>query len=83
MSTFNNWFDTFISEKDLPLAQWELAGPDGTTHMIDSEVVVEAIKGAPAHEQTGIKATIVKIDFMNGDVNHFFRHLAQALVNNY
>ena len=83
MSNFNNWFNTFIDEKDVPLAIWEIEATDGTVHMIDSDVVIEAIKGAPAHEQNGIKAVIVKIDFMNGNVNDYFRHLAQALVNNY
>ena len=83
MSNFNTWFNNFTAEKVIPYASWEMVSGDGTTHMIDNDVVIEAIKTAPAHEQAGIKATIVKIDFMNGDVNHFFKHLAQALVNNY
>lgn len=82
MTNFNKWFETFLNEKDLPYQSWEIEH-DGQTHYIDSDVVVEAVKGAPAHEQASIKNTIVKIDFMNGDVNHFFRHLAGALVANY
>ena len=83
MSTFNTWFNTFTAEKEIPYASWELVSNDGTTHMIDNDVVIETIKTAPAHEQAGIKNILVKIDFANGDVNHFFKHLAQALVNNY
>jgi len=83
MSNFNDWFETFLEEKNLPYASWELTAPNGTLHLIDSNVVIEAIKGAPAGKQAGIKATIVKIDFLNGDVNDFFRHLAQALVNRF
>ena len=83
MSHFNNWFETFLSEKDMPIASWTIQDSTGTGHMIDSEVVIEVIKGAPGREQTGIKAMIVKIDFVNGNVNDYFRHLAQALVNNY
>ncbi len=30
-------------------------------------------------ERAKIKQTIVMIDFRNGDVLHFFRHLAQAV----
>ena len=82
MSQFNKWFETFLSEKDLPYASWEIE-TDDNFHIIDSDVVVEAIKGAPAHEQAQIKNTIVKIDFCNGDVNHFFEHLARGLVANY
>ena len=80
--TFNNWFATFIEEKKLPYASWEIETADAV-HIIDNEFVIEAIKTAPAHEQASIKNTIVKIDFANGDVNHFFKHLAGALANNF
>ncbi|WP_166822591.1 hypothetical protein [Thalassoroseus pseudoceratinae] len=83
MSVFLQWFETFLEEKNLPVAHWNITASDGTEHVIDSEVVIEAIKTAPAHEQAEIKTTIVKIDSLNGDVNHFFRHLATALVENY
>jgi len=80
---FTQWFETFLDEKGLAYRQWELTGPGGFTHIIDSEVVIEAIKTAPKHEQKAIKKTIVKIDFLNGDVLDYFKHLAQALVCNY
>jgi len=80
---FGKWFDTFLEEKDLPHASWDLTSPDGTLHCIDSDVVVEQIKHAPTKEKAGIKDMLVKIDFVNGDVNDYFKHLAQALVNNY
>jgi hypothetical protein len=41
--------------------------------------VVEAAKQAPLHEQQAIKTALVKIDFCNGDVCHFLRHLGRAL----
>lgn len=40
---------------------------------------MEAMFSAPAHEQAAIKTTLVKIDFRNGDILHFFRHLAGAI----
>lgn len=80
---FEIWFDTFIEEKNLPVASWELEGPDGMTHWIDSDVVIEYIRIAPPKEQFQIKDVIVKIDFMNGDINHFFNHLAKAIVAQY
>jgi hypothetical protein len=77
---FNNWIDTLVSEKGIDTeARFELEGPSGT-NSFPYGVVIEAIKGAPANEQKAIKTTIVKIDFCNGDVTHYFRHLAQALV---
>ena len=77
--TFNNWLETFITEKGIDLEQgFEVAGPSGANHMKYAHVV-DAIKQAPAHEQRGIKDMLVKIDFRNGDVRHYFCHLAQAI----
>ena len=77
--TFSNWLNTLIAEKGIDLEQgFEVEGASGTNHM-SYGIVVAAIKGAPKHEQAGIKTTIVKIDFHNGDVRHFLRHLAQAI----
>jgi len=83
MASFTKWFETFLEEKALPIKSWEIEDASGMVHFIDSEVVIEAIKGASANEQAQIKDTIVKIDFANGDVNHFFNHLAKGLVANF
>jgi len=82
-SKFNQWFETFLAEKELPIASWEIQDASGMVHFIDSEVVIEAIKGFSASEQDQVKAIIVKIDFINGEVNHFFGHLAKGLVANF
>ena len=76
---FTNWINTFIAEKGIDLEQrFEVEGPSGA-NSFEYGMIVDAIKQAPTHEQAAIKTTIVKIDFANGDVRHFFRHLAQAL----
>ena len=76
---FTNWINTFIAEKGIDLEQrFEVEGPSGA-NSFEYGMIVDAIKQAPANEQAAIKTTIVKIDFANGDVRHFFRHLAQAL----
>lgn len=74
-----NYFETFFSEKNLPYAMFEIE-LDDEVHMIDNETVIEMIKTAPAREQAQIKQMIVKIDFVNGDVNDFLRHLAECFV---
>jgi hypothetical protein len=77
--TFTKWLETFVSEKGLDTDQvFTVPGKSGDNH-IPLECVLDAIKGAPAHEQAGIKSMIVKIDFRNGDVCHYFKHLAQAI----
>ena len=79
MSNFASWLETFLSEKGID-GETVLAveGPSGP-NFIPVDCLVAAIIGAPANEQAGIKSTIVKIDFINGDVLHFFRHLARAI----
>ena len=81
--TFLKWFKTFIDEKNLPMQEWVITDKNGIDHFITSEVVIEAVKSASKAEQAQIKNTIVKIDFLNGNVMHFFNHLAKGLVNNY
>lgn len=79
-TVFNNWLDTFIDEKGLNIDHtFEVEGPVWGTNFIPLSVLVENIKLAPDHEQHEIKKVIVMIDFKNGDVMHFFNHLAKAL----
>lgn len=80
MPSFNQWLDTFLDEKQINLEEvFEVDGPSGT-NIMSYAVVVEALKEAPNHERKGVKSMLVKIDFANGDVRHYLRHLAQALV---
>ena len=78
--TFNKWLDTLVEEKGLDTeSAFEVDGPEWGMNYIPLGVVVDAIKQAPRHEQAQIKHTLVGIDFVNGDVMHFFKHLAGAL----
>ena len=77
--TFNKWLDTLVEEKGLDTEfTFEKEGEWGT-NWIPLAVVIEAIKNTSAQEQAKIKNTLVMIDFKNGDVMHFFDHLAGAL----
>ena len=77
--TFTKWLDTFLAEKNIDLGMTlTVEGPSGPNHMEVAHVVA-AIKSANATEQAGIKTTMVKIDFANGDVMHFIKHLAKAI----
>lgn len=75
------YLKTFFTEKQLPYASWNLFDDDGVRHLIDSDVVLEHIEHASADEQNKIADVIRKIDFANGDVNNYLRHLAGALIN--
>jgi len=82
MTNFTKWLTTFLEEKNAPYKEWEIE-VNGTTHFIDTDVVIEAVKNTSGQEQAQIKNTLVMIDFKNGDINHFFKHLATGLVVNY
>lgn len=75
------YLETFFTEKKLPYINWELTDNSGVPHLIDSDVVLEHIELAPKHEQKAIGDMIRKIDFVNGDVNDYLKHLAGAIIN--
>ena len=76
---FNDWIDTLNYEKGIDIeARFDVEGPSGTNNM-DYHAVVSAIKATGAAEQKGIKRMLVKIDFVNGDILDYYRHLAQAI----
>ena len=77
---FNEWLDTLIEEKGLDIEHtFEVEGPEWGTNWIPLGCVIESIKSAPKNERAKIKDTLVLIDFKNGDVMHFFNHLAGAI----
>lgn len=74
-----NWIYTLIEEKNLNLETIIEVNGDSGLNIMPLGVVVEHILIANKTEQNQIKNTLVKIDFHNGDVMHFFTFLAQAL----
>lgn len=82
-SAFNKWLDTFIEEKGIDLEQVIEIKTENNTHYFEVGNIIANIKATTPEEQAGIKDMIVKIDFHNGDVVDYFRHLAQALAENF
>jgi len=78
MTTFSKWIDVLVSEKGITDRMIEVEGASGL-NIIPLEIIIDAIKSAPKQEQEKIKTTLVMIDFKNGDVMHFFKHLAGAI----
>ena len=77
--TFEKWLDTFIAEKGIDLEATFQFDNDNGFNIMPYGVVIEAIKTTTGSERANIKNTIVKIDFANGDVLHFFRFLGRGL----
>ena len=82
-NSFNNWLDTFIEEKGIDLDETFTIESNGQAHIFEIGNIIENIKATSTKEQNAIKDMIVKIDFHNGDVVDYFKHLAKALVENY
>lgn len=76
---FIRWLNTLIEEKEIDREQiLEVEGASGI-NMMPLSYVLENIKWCPKKEQQGIQTMLVKIDFVNGDIVDYFKHLAQAL----
>jgi len=76
---FSKWLDVFLYEKGIDMDETVEAEGPGGTNWIPVGSLVELMKQAPRHEQTGIKNMLVRIDFVNGNVRDYLAHLAQAI----
>ena len=77
--TFNKWLETFLSEKGIDAEHMlTIEGPSGA-NFIPVGCLVDLMKQAPKQEQAGIKSMLIRIDFRNGDVLDYFKHLARAV----
>jgi hypothetical protein len=81
MSNFNNWINAFIAEKGIDLEQSITVEGESGQNIMPVSMIIDGIKSTTANEKAQIKKTFVMIDFKNGDVLHFIRHLAQALAH--
>lgn len=76
---FSKWLETFIQEKGIDLEDCFEVETDNQSHFMSYGVIVEHIMISSDHEKEQIKDMIVKIDFKNGDVKHYLRHLGKCL----
>ena len=49
-------------------------------HYIPVDVIVEYVENCPANIVNKINKTLSAIDFQNGDVMHFIKHLGEGMV---
>lgn len=73
------YFDRFFDEKDLPYAMFEIEMDDGL-HLIDTDAVIALIKAARPDEQKLIRSSLVKLDFINANINQYLRFLAKCFL---
>jgi hypothetical protein len=74
-----NYLNNLITEKGLDKEMIiEVEGESGT-NFIPLGVLIDFILTMPSFIKKKIRTTLVKIDFMNGDVMHYFKYLAKAM----
>jgi|AntDeeMinimDraft_6_1070357.scaffolds.fasta_scaffold01683_6 hypothetical protein len=78
----DKYLDTFFREKNLREKVYHVSGPEND-HSIPTGVVLEHIALTRGREREQIKDVIRKIDFKNGDLHHFFEHLAKGIAAQY
>lgn len=83
MNEFNGWLDTFIDEKGVDKDHLFEIEQEGEVHFLEMGVLLDFIKKCPVNIRESIKTTIVKIDFKNGDIMHFFDYLAKGYILQY
>ena len=73
-----NYLNTLIEEKGLDLEATiiEVEGKDWGLNMIPLGCVVDFIMTSGKENQRQVRNTLVKIDYANADVMHFFTHVA-------
>lgn len=77
---FSTWLNTFIDEKQIDREQvLEVEGPVYGTNYIPVQCVLDLILTTAKEEQSAIKDMMVKIDYVNGDIVRYLKHLAQAI----
>ena len=77
-----DFFTTFFDEKDLVEKTYEVE-INGTWHLIPTSIVIQQIKTASGADKKKIEMVLRKLDFLNGDIHHFLKHLAVGIAANY
>lgn len=71
--------EKFFQEKEIPYQRWEIEH-EGTTHIIDSETVIENILSTQGKERVQIGGTLFQLDFNNAPIIDYLRFLAECMI---
>lgn len=77
------YFHNFFSEKTGIKDSFDITLDDGSFHIVETGVICEMIARTKGTERKNIEGIMTKIDFHNGDINHFLNHLATGIATLY
>ena len=75
----NSYINRLIKEKGIDTSQRVLVEGASGVNSIPLQFVIDGINNTGEVEKKAIRDMLVKIDFHNGDITHYLKHLAQAL----
>lgn len=78
MNAYENWFRTFIEEKELTYEDWyfEIKGNPVWTNSNEAVEVIAKFKNKSTQES--VRRQLVMLDFKNGDINHFLHYVIKG-----
>jgi hypothetical protein len=79
MNNFNEWLERFVEEKEIDPQETFEFEHDGELHSMPYGCVIEGVMSARDAEKIRIKQILLEIDYRNGDVKDYFRHLGHVL----
>jgi len=75
-----NYLNTLLNEKGLDLETTiEVEGQEWGTNFIPLQAVVDFLSECDDSTQEKAKSNLIKIDFHNGDIMHFFTYIAKFI----
>ncbi len=82
---FNKWLERLLEEKeiDAEATAFEFIDDDNTYHYMPLGVIIEYIKHCDPAIHQQIRMQLVKIDFHNGDITHFFKDIGKWIAQNH
>lgn len=83
MNGTSQYLKKYFEEKEIPYQLFEIKDSTGTTHFIDTDVIIECIQSTGMGEKLAIANTLKKLDYYNKSVNSYFQFLAGVLVKNF
>lgn len=80
MKDMKDYLYKLLEEKGIDLDETFSITANGNLNIFEYGAIIDTILCTTIKEQQCIRNMLIKIDFHNGDIKHYLRHLAQALV---
>ena len=81
-TAFQQYIDRLFNEKDLPFEIWTFSEGNFISNIDNKSVIATMRNEKNPDNQKIIRDTLVRIDFVNGDINRYLHHIASRISEN-